>query len=553
MTIQARPYQQQLKNDIYSSWQQGYLHTLAVTPTGGGKSVVMSDIVQEGLYEAKRQAVIAHRNELVTQMSCHIAERGIQHRIVGSDKTIAQAVRKHRKKFGCSFYNPSAPTTVVGVDTLMARSDSLGSWAGQIDRWFCDEAHHLLRENKWGKAVAMMPRAQGLGVTATPCRADGQGLGAEFDGVFHNMVFGPTMRWLIENGYLSDYEIACPTSDMRVRDEDRGKSGDWSTQYLKKSARESKIVGDVVENYIKFALGRKAICFATDVETAGEIAAKFNAFGIRAAALSAKTPHDVREKYLDEFDIGALQVLVNVDLFDEGFDVPTCEVCIMARPTASLGKYRQMVGRVLRYVPGKVALIIDHVSNVVRHKLPDHDLPWSLGRRDKRGKSTPDPEDIPLTICVNPSCVKPFARYMACCPYCGTTKPLPSPRERSIEMVEGDLTLLDVTALQKLRQSTVLEAAADVAERVGHASGNAFAAKGAANRQLEKIAEHTALRDSLAQWAGIQRSKGFSDREIMKKFYIAVGFDVLSALDVSRTRADMEKLRQTIEGWYAVT
>lgn len=520
------------------------------------------------------QAVIAHRNELVSQLSNHLAGRGIPHRIIASDKTVKQVIRKHHKKYGKSFHSPSARTAVVGVDTLVARSEQLKSWAAQVDRWIIDEAHHAIggvrldesgnpirdkngellfntNPNKWGKAVQMMHNAYGLGVTATPIRADGQGLGRDFEGVFDDMIVGPTMRWLIENGYLAEYEIVCPTSDLNVDDEKRSANGDWSSQYLKKAAKKSKIVGDVVENYIKFALGRKAICFATDVETANDIAKKFNDYNIRAAALSAKTPSEVREKYLNEFSEGKLTVLVNVDLFDEGFDVGDCEVCIMARPSASLAKVLQQIGRVLRPYEGKIALIIDQVSNIVRHDLPDSHREWTLARKEKRGKAQVDPEDIPLTPCTNPACVKPFRRFLPACPYCGTMKPLPEPNQRTVEIVDGDLVLLDRAMLDRMRSATKLESAADVAERVGHASGNPYAAKGAANRQIEKIEEHGKLKDALAQWAGIERFKGHSDREIQKKFYLTVGFDVLSALDAGKSRAEMQKIRERIESWYA--
>ena len=574
MTITLRPYQQEAVDKIYQSWQSGNRNVCAVLPTGAGKSVCVSQIVYDGYRQGLSEAVIAHRNELVTQMSCHIAARGISHRIIGSDKTIAQAVRKHRDKFGKSFHNPSARTAVVGVDTLIARQKQLANWAQQIDRWTIDEFHHTIggaqfddnnryvrdeknnlifntNPNKWGKVVAMMPNAYGLGVTATPIRADGQGLGRNADGVADDLILGPSMRWLIDQGYLAEYEIVCPTSDLQAEDDKRSANGDWSSQYLKKKAKTSHIVGDVVENYMRFAMSRKAICFATDVETSNDIAEKFNAFGVRAASLSAKTPLDVREQALREFELGNITVLVNVDLFDEGFDVGDCEVCIMARPTASLGKYLQQIGRVLRPYPGKVALIIDHVSNLIRHKLPDMPRQWTLARRDKRAKSAPDPEDVPLSPCINPICVKPYPRHLVCCPYCGTEKPLPAPRERNIEMVEGDLVLLDRSVLERMRSATQLESAADIAERVGYASGNPIAAKAAANRQIEKIEEHGRLCDAMAQWAGIERAKGSSDREIQKKFYITVGYDVLSALDASKPRADMEKIRTMIENWYA--
>lgn len=572
MSVVLRPYQKKIKQDIYDSWASGHRNVMAVLPTGGGKTQVFSDIAYDGVTQGLNQALIVHRNELVSQISVTLASRGINHKIIGSDKAISRSVRRQREKLGRSFYNPSSSTAVVGVDTMIARASSLKSWGEQVGRWVQDEAHHGIgswvvddygnpvytsdrqyqyrtKPNKWGKAVVMLPNAQGLGVTATPQRADGQGLGRHADGFYDSMVMGPSMRWLIDSGYLSDYEIVCPLSDMQVRDEDRGKNGDWSSQYLKKSAKKSHIVGDVVENYIKYALGRKAICFATDVETAGDIAADFNSVGIRAAALSSKTDDTVRDKYLDEFEAGILHVLVNVDLFDEGFDVPTCEVCIMARPTASLGKYKQMAGRVLRYVEGKVALIIDHVSNVTRHGLPDKEIMWSLDRREKRTSSV-DPEDLPMTICLNKSCIKPYPRFKTCCPHCGTMKPLPEPRERSVEMVEGDLILLDKEALRKMRVATIIENPADVASRVAKAAGYG-AGKVAADRQIEKVEEHRKLRDAMAQWVAIQRLKGHDDREIEKKFYHTVGFDVLSALDASKTRVEMLKIRETIESWYA--
>ena len=303
MTITLYNDQQILKDDIYRAWQQGYQNIMAVSPTGGGKSVVVSDFALDFARNNMQQAIIAHRNELVSQMSIHIAMRGIQHKIIGSKTTISQITRQHRAKFGRSFVNPSAPTAVVGVDTLVARKDDLAAWAKQTDRWTVDEAHHVIGgkdPNKWGKAVAMFPNALGLGVTATPLRADGQGLGREYEGVFDIMCVGLEMRELINIGRLADYEIVCPESDLIMDDQEVSASGDWSNQKLRKAAKKSHIIGDVVEAYCRYAYNKQAICFATDVETAGEISTNFNKSGIRAASLSAKTPAAVREKYIQE-------------------------------------------------------------------------------------------------------------------------------------------------------------------------------------------------------------------------------------------------------------
>jgi superfamily II DNA or RNA helicase len=547
MLIILRNDQLNLKLDIYSAWNEGHKNVLGVLSTGGGKSVIVSEIVLEGAQVGLKQAVIAHRNELVSQMSAHLARRGIPHRIIASNATVAQITRQHRQEFGRSFVNPSATTAVIGVDTLIARTENLIQWAAQIDRWIIDEAHHVLRENKWGKAVEMFPRAHGLGVTATPTRADGKGLGREYEGEFDAMKIGLDMRGLIAIGALSDYEIVCPESDLEIEDDQISAGGDWTHKKLRAAAKKSHIVGDVVQAYCKYAYGRKAICFSTDVETASEQAKQFNASGIPAAALSAKTNFAVREKYIKEFRSGKIWVLINVDLFDEGFDVPACDVVIMARPTASLGKYRQMIGRALRPMPGKIALIIDHVSNVVRHGLPDKFIAWTLARRDKRGKQEKDPDEIPLTVCKH--CTKPYERFHTACPYCGLEPPLPDPRNRSLEMIDGDLILLDRARLEEMRRATELESLADLGARVQGAAGH-NAAVGVITRHKEKIAAQERLKNVIAQWAAIERVAGFNDRQIHKKFFITTGVDVLTALSGDRSRQDYETLTQTIEGWY---
>ena len=407
--------------------------------------------------------------------------------------------------------------------------------------------HHLTKNNKWGKAVQLFQNAYGLGVTATPNRADGQGLGRWADGYTDDMIIGPSMRWSIEHGFLADYEIVCPKSDLKVDDSQVSANGDWSNQTLRKAAKKSKIVGDVVQNYIKYAPGRQAIVFATDIETADEIAKDFNEHNIKAVSLNGNSHDTYRKQSLKLFAKSEIQVLVNVDLFDEGLDIKGCDVVIMARPTASLGKYLQSVGRALRPAPGKTALIIDHVSNVIRHGLPDMPREWSLDRRQKKAKQVKDPDEIELTVCKN--CLKPYEKFRTVCPYCGAEPALPEPRSRSIEMVEGDLILLDRAALERMRRGTMLEAPGSVAERVARVAGP-IAAKGVANRQIEKIAAQGELKDAIAQWAAIERSKGFNDREIYKRFYLSTGMDVLTALDGSRSRQDYLTTAERVRGWY---
>lgn len=543
--IILRPDQWNLKLGAYGGWQAGKRNMLLVLPTGGGKSVIVSDIVKDYAQQNTPQIVIAHRQELVGQMSLHVARRGISHQVIGPKGIVAECAAAHREEFGRSFVNPDAVCSVGGVDTLVSRWDELQPWAQQIRLWTIDEAHHVLRNNKWGKAVAMFPNANGLGVTATPRRADGYGLGIHADGVFYDMVIGPTMRQLIDAGALSEFEFVVPESDFVIDDDDVTPSGDFSPVKMREASKKSHIVGDVVANYLKYAPGKRGITFATDVETANEIAQRFNDAGVPAASISAKTPSATRREYIRWFRSGKLLQLVNVDLIGEGFDLPAVEVVSLARPTASLAVYLQQVGRCLRTMAGKIAgLIIDHVSNYKRHRFPDHLHAWTLDRREKRGKKKePDPELIDLKVCKN--CSKPYEMFHACCPYCGHVPPLPEGR-RTIEQVDGDLRLLDRETLAAMRAQATLETPAGVAGRAEMAAG-ALAGAGAAARQRERIETQQRLSLAIANWAARERHRGRPDDQSYRRFYHALGVDVLTALGLPRV--DMERLSATIEGW----
>lgn len=546
--IQLRPDQFDLKQRIYNEWNAGHKNVLAIACTGFGKSIVTTDIILDGHNLGMWEVVMAHRNELVGQMSMHVARRGIPHRIIGSRETISGIVQEHRAEFGRSFINPDARCAVGSVQTIVSRKEQLRQWAAQIDRFTGDEGHHFLKDNMWGEAAELFVNARGLLVTACPQRADGKGLGRHHDGIADALVLGPTMRQTIDMGNLADFEFIIPTSDFEIDEERRGKDGDFTRPAMREASKRSHLVGDVVVEYLKHAAGRRAICFATDVETANEIAARFNASGVPAASVSAKTDAGVRRDMIRRFKDGRILVLVNVDLFDEGFDVPACDVVIMARPTASLNKYLQMAGRAMRLDkdnPSKIALIIDHVSNFKRHLMPDRPRQWTLDRRDKRAKKTPDPDDIPLTGCRE--CGRPYERALARCPYCGAEPPLPAPGSRTPEQVDGDLMLIDRETLAKLRAAMELEAPGDIAARVSHAAGE-IAGKGAANRQIARHAAQAALRAAIEQWAGCRRAAGEEDRAAHRRFYLTTGMTVYEAL--AQSREDMENMRAVVEGWY---
>jgi len=523
--VQLRSYQQEAKTNIYSQWNAGVRNVLYVLPTGGGKTVTMSDIVHEHIGAA---CAIAHRQELVTQISLALARDGIKHRIIGPKSVVKLAVSIHMNELGKSYYDPSAPTAVAGVDTLVRREAELKQWLLSVTLWLMDESHHPLVDNKWGKAIEMFPNAKGLGVTATPIRADGKGLGRHADGNFDVMVEGPNMRDLINMGFLTEYRIFAPPSDLDLTDvKISTATGDYNKDGVRKAVRKSHIMGDVVKHYLQIAPGKLGITFATDVETATDISAQFNAAGVPAEVVSAKTPDSERIAALRRFKNRELLQLVNVDLFGEGFDLPAIEVVSMARPTQSYSLFAQQFGRALRILPGKTeALIIDHVGNVIRHGLPDARRVWSLDRREKRSRQTPS-DAIPVRACTQ--CTGVYERIHASCPFCGY-KEIPAVRSGP-EVVDGDLCELDAATLEAMRGS-VAEIDKDpeqyraelMAKRVPQIGQLANV-----KRHVERQETQGELRDAIALWAGHQRAAGRPDRESYRRFFFRYGIDVLSA------------------------
>lgn len=554
-----RPFQQGIKAAVFQHWNEGRRNVLVKSPTGSGKTVITADIVRDMNCAV---ASIAHRSELVTQKSVALAREGVPHRVIGPDTLRRDCVTLHMEEFGRSFYNPGARVGVCSVDTLVGRKGSGDPWFHQVGLWDMDEAHHVLRENKWGEACAMFPNAFGLGVTATPARADGRGLGAHADGVFEGIVQGPELRELIDAGYLTDYRVFAPPSDVDYSEVTITASGDYSPAKLRAAVHASdKIVGDVVKHYLKIAKGKLGVTFAVDIESAKEICQAYRDAGVPAEIVSAKTPPLLRTQILRRFKARQVLQLVNVDLFGEGFDLPAIEVVSMVRKTESWPLFVQQFGRALRLmIPAElsaiwgtftneqrrahiaasekpVALIIDHVGNVIRHGLPDAPRQDSLDRRERRSSGPSDA--VPVRACANENadgmgtpCASIYPRFLKTCPYCGF---YPEPPERSApEFVEGDLHELTPEALAALRGKV---AQIDGAPRIPQHL-DAMAARGLMNRHHERQVAQHALREQIALWAGWQTVQGFDDSQSYRRFFHAFGIDVMSAQALGRPEAE---------------
>lgn len=536
MGIVFRPYQTKLESDIYSAWDEGHKNVLAVMPTGAGKTKTFAKIaINKTFNYGIPSAIAVHRKELVEQISLTLAEENVTHNIIAPRPTILGIVSAQRQLLNRQFYDYRAPISVISVDTLNARIKTHANWANGIGLWITDEATHLLRGNKWGRAVECFPNAIGLGVTATPQRLDKRGLGRHADGVFDTMVEGPSVRWLIANGFLCSYKIAVPASDYRDHLKKTTGDSDFSHEAMAHAALASHIIGDVVTNYKKFASDKQAILFASDIVSGTKMEQKFRDAGIAAKLLHGETDDKIRRQAMNDFRDRKIKVLLNVDLFDEGLDVPGIECVIMARPTKSLSKYLQMVGRGLRPAQGKQYLIlIDHVGNVPEHGLPDTPRLWTLDRIVKRR----DTVNL-LRICSNFQCNAPYDRALTECPYCGTTPDRAGGGgggKPTIEQVDGDLELLDPETLREMYEGVELEDPGAVARRVGSVAGPG-AAKRAELNQVTRIDTQNKLSEAIAHWAGRMRRLGYGDRSIHKRFYLEHEKTITTAL--SEPTADM--------------
>jgi superfamily II DNA or RNA helicase len=330
-------------------------------------------------------------------------------------------------------------------------------------------------------------------------------------------------------GFLTDYRIFAPPSDIDLSSVTTSAGGDYSPEPLRKAVHKSHIVGDVVQHYIKIANGKLGVTFAVDVASATEIAAAYRAAGVKAEVVSAQTPDMVRMGVLRRFANREVMQLVNVDLFGEGFDLPAIEVISMARPTQSFSLYAQQFGRALRLLAGKAhGIIIDHVGNVARHGLPDAHREWTLDRREKRSRSTVS-DVMPIRVC--PQCTGAYeADQGLTCPYCGHHA---EPAGRSLpEQVDGDLYELTPEALARLR-GEIDKPPSEHSNTLIQASLNA--------RHREAAEAQRELRAAMSEWAA-----GMDDLpRAWRRFYLTFGLDVLSAQALGR--ADAEVLTKRIK------
>jgi superfamily II DNA or RNA helicase len=365
---QVRDYQQEAIAQIAKALPK-HKHILRQQPTGTGKSIEIAEGVIRAMEKGKKALVCAPAPHLVNQLERDARRLGFTPGIIQGNRT---ASGKDQLTIAC------IPSLVNRLDLFQTLPDIV----------FYDEVHHS-KAATFSKVVQYFEQCYSIGYTATPTRLDGKG----FDGQFDILIPGKPVQWFIDNGYLAPYRyISLPNLGYQLT----GKSDRLDEQA--KYYDNPTIVGNLVETWLREAEGLPTLGFAPTVEMSKHIVEAYNEMAREryghpiAVHMDASTPDRVREFYLKNFG-DTIKIIYNVDLFQEGLDLPNCSCVQLVRLTQSPSRCQQMWGRGLRYAPGKVCIFLDHVGLAEKHDLPNTPREWTL-------KGWLDPEKLKL-YCVS--------------------------------------------------------------------------------------------------------------------------------------------------------
>lgn len=447
-----RPYQNDCVDGVRRALQEGARAPLLRLPTGGGKTVIACAIMKGAIAKGFRCLFLAHRDQLIKQCSRKLAENKVHHGII-----MAGVTPDHL-----------APVQVGSVQTMIRR---IRKFAYHFDIIFIDEAH-LSAAKTYIDIIAAFPKARVIGITGTPGRLDGKGLGVEAGCIYDRLVEGVSTKELIALGYLVQPDAYAPEMKFNL-DEIHVTRGDYDENELSAAMDRPIITGDAIDHYRRLASGVPALAWCINIQHARNTADLFNAAGIPSTMVCGDTEGPERDRVLHDLSRRKLHVVTFCQLLVEGIDVPAIGALILLRPTRSLVAYLQVGGRALRPDPEDPtktrAIILDHAGLTWKHRLIESDREWSLSGRPKKDKASAP--SIPLLQCLE--CGKVFEPAPVC-PRCGT--PVPAPTSREIEVVDGQLGKVteDMIAAAKndrkwrIRRAKTLEDLQKLGEEFGY-------------------------------------------------------------------------------------
>ena len=432
--MELRPYQTQSVNEARASFSENHKCIILTIPTGGGKTVIFSYIVQNALKKGNRAMILCDRKELIKQAHKNIAQYGLSPTIIAPG---------HRQLLNNLY--------LASVDSLRRREFP------EIDILIVDEAHKQTFDPIIKKYMEINPTLTVIGATATPLRTGNQ---SALSDIYTDMVGeSVSISYLIQSGFLVKEKTFAAKKDFS----DVGLlGGDYESKALFKKFNEAKLYADVVGKYHRIAPGTKAICFNVNVQHSVNMCQAFNAAGISAKHLEAGSPD--RAQVLEEFSRGDFQVLCNCSILTTGYDESSIQTVILNRATKSQALYLQMTGRGGRIHPGKEFFtIIDMGSNVYEHGMWSDERVWSLTKKKKSEVTgAPAKKMCPACEYINPVSVR-------ACQECHHEFPI-----KKKELLDAEFE--EVKSVQKKVNTRGMSLAQlhAVAKERGYASGWAF-------------------------------------------------------------------------------
>lgn len=472
--VALRDYQANAIDELRGALRT-HRRALLQSPTGSGKSVIIAHMMRESARRGLSSWLVCHRRELLDQLSDQLWDLDVQHGMIAGGKS-----------------GTKDAVQVASVQTLVRRLHKLPP----PDLLAVDEAHHATAKT-YRKIIDHCSRAWTIGLTATPQRTDGTGLGDIFD----TLVRGPDVATLTRRGFLAPYRIIAPPHPMDTTGV-HSKGGDYVKSELEVVVDQSTVTGNAVQHYKKYVHPRTCLVYCVTRAHARHVTEAYQRAGIFAVYVAGDTPAAERRVAIEGFRKGMPPVIVSVDLFGEGLDAPGLVAVQLLRPTRSLILHLQQIGRALRVEEGKdEAIILDHAGNTWLHGLPDDEREWTLeGREKKNGK--PQLAAPSLRHC--PNCFSIFKAQLGKCPACGYT---PQVKERVPEETDEELVEIQKAQHRKMRRME---------------EGRA--------RDLESLVRLAQSRGYKVSWAGIRywlrNKKRISRADAIRKAYsVAEGLD----------------------------
>lgn len=453
MEIVLRPKQSLAVERVREEFSK-HRRVLLVAPTAFGKTVTFSYIAASATKLGRRIVIIAHRQELIDQISGTLMWFGVDHGIISPQYTPS-----YRKQ-----------VQVASIQTLRSRMSKIPAEYAKFDLVIIDEAHHLLASNTFGQVYASLGSPRLLGVTATPQRGDGKGLGEAAGGLFQTLVEVTDVRELIVEGFLSDFIVYAPPVELDLSDV-KVLAGDYEKKSLAEKVDKPMVIGSAVREYSKICPGVPAVVFCVSIEHCHHVAEQFCDAGFDFRVIDGSMKDADRKALISGLG-KEFHGLVSCDVISEGTDIPAITCAIFLRPTKSLGLFIQQAGRALRTIyadgfdlstregrlaaiaasPKPRAILLDHAGLTYVHGLIDDPREWSLeGKKKRKSKKVDQEQRLRFSQC--PTCFS-VHELAPICPACGHVY---ENHARKVEERDGELREITPEMREQMRRQKMRE------------------------------------------------------------------------------------------------